>query len=85
MHFIIILFVISGIFFTLKKTLPSFSQSQKIRNFFHSIFGIGLFFICFQWIFYHDILSFWIHVTIGSFMIYFPFSLYMKQQFWKHK
>lgn len=85
MNFIVIFFIVSGIFLLLQKTLPSFTKAKKIKKFFYSTLCIGLFFVCLQWIYHHDVSSFWKYVTVGSLMIYVPFALYMRQQFWSTK
>ena len=85
MNFIIIFVIISGIFLSLQKILPSYYTSQKIRKFFYALLCIGLFFDGLQWLYHQEVSLFWQYITVISLMIYIPFALYMKQQFWEGK
>lgn len=85
MNFIIIFVIISGIFFSLQKILPSYQTSKKIKKFFYAMLCIGLFFDCLQWLYHHEISTFWKDITIISLMLYIPFALYIKKQFYQER
>lgn len=85
MLFILLLLISTYVFLLAQKTLPSFSMAKKIKQFFYSTLCIGVFFSVLQWLYHDEVSNFWIFVTIGSFMIYLPLSLYIKQQFWSVK
>lgn len=85
MNFIIIFVIVSGIFLALQKILPSYSSTKKISKFFYATLCISLFFVCLQWLYHNEVSNFWKYMTIISLMVYIPFALYMKQQFWEGK